>query len=261
MAYVAGGFSFGPYREAWIAIIGEMMRIAGSGDVGWERLFARVADVGPGEFAAAWSMTAALRMSMTQLIGVTDAPAVEREVRAVLAQLAPGKPVDVMGMRITQTGLVDVPAHDGVQVHGLRSTIDLATVPAAQRSMFEALYGAEGQTVYAGFPKGAVVSSTNPDGLTAVARALDAYAGKAPRLEVSGPLGDLVADARAHHESLVGVVDLAAIMGAVRSLAAGASPAPPAGPPGLALGVGVTDGSIHLRLTTLAGPLRALVGS
>lgn len=258
---MAGRLVLGPYRKGALAMFSRMMNV-GDGEV-FTRLFTTLADLATGDVAAAFAVTPG-GVTMVELIPVSDAAAAEKAVREVALATAGGTQVDAMGIRLTHTGRADLARHGGSVIHGVTTTVDLASVPPMQRDLLARMYGDGGQKMHLAFPPGALVASIGD--LALCQQAIDARAGTAPRLRLTPHLTAAFQAARARRDSILFVMDLAALFASFRASispgtpgAPGAPPPPPAAPaPGLAMSLGFADRAAHLHITLAAETVRAV---
>lgn len=155
---MAGHIELGPYRAAALAMFGRMMNFADGADLFLDA-FATLADLATGDFAAAFTMSSS-GTAMVEIVPLTDAAAAARAIGKVVAATAGGRQVEAMGIRMTHTGHPDQAQHAGAVIHGLTTTVDLDSVPPAQRDMFAHMYSGGGQELHVGFPDGALVATT-----------------------------------------------------------------------------------------------------
>lgn len=252
---MAGHMELGPYRASALGMFIRMMNF-GDDSAAFLEAFNQLADLATGDFAAGFTMGASGSL-MVEVLPVSDAAAAARVVGKVATATAGGKQVTAMGIRMTHTGHPDLAQYAGAPIHGMTTSVDLDSVPPLQRDMFARMYGNGGQVMHMAFPQGALVATIGD--LERCKRAIDARAGKGERLHLPDDTAHLFQVARARKDSLAFVIDLASMVGGLRSAMIPGSPAPPAASaPGLAISLGFADKAAHLHFSLLAATVRAL---
>jgi hypothetical protein len=250
---VAGHLVLGPYRDALFAAMTRMMNF-GEAEATMMRTFTAIAEVATGEFAAGMKMGPG-EIAMVQIISITDAAVADRAVKEMATATAGGLKIESMGMRLTQTGKPDASSHDGIPIHDMTTTVDLDSVPAEQRETIASMYGPEGQTIHAAATAGALIVSTGS--VENTGSAIDAFRDKAARVRLSPSISGFLDAARGRKDSMVFIMDLAALAAGVSAMAGGATP-PPAGEAPLAMAFGFADKNAHLRFSLPSSSLARL---
>jgi hypothetical protein len=248
-----GRFALGPYRAAMLRLVPTTMNL---GDVAaqWTKAFEGLADLATGEVAGVGSMSSG-GMAMTQILPVSDATKAERLVRETLTATGKDRVIDSMGIKMTQSGLLDVGSHGGRPIHAVETSVDLASLAPEQRPVMERMYKVP-QRLNVGFGSKAIVVSMGD--LAGLGRALDAVDGKGARKAVSPATQALLDDAKKRGESFVGLVDIAAMMADIMAASTGGPPsADRVTSPGLVFAFGGGDGAARLRIRVMADGLRA----
>jgi len=151
-------------------------------------------------------------------------------------------------------------AHDGVDVSVAETKLDFSELPEAQRGAIRAMYGDSFVGHFAAIGKEMLVAfgdnSREPIGAL-----IDAVRGKGPTMEPSPVVVAALAEARAHKESAIMVMDLASFMRvAISAFGGGQAKAPPSAS-ALRMGIGFADGNCTMRFTIDAALIRDLKGA
>ena len=236
---LAGRMTAGPAREPFMKMGRQIMKSffgeTGGEDMSaiidpWMRLF-------EGDFAAWAPVPDDGGMQMIQLLTVSDsakAAAYARQFGQVVGAQADG--IEVMGMKQTISFQPEAFVHDGVSVAVQRTVTDLGNIDPQQRAAAEAMGTAEMTSYVAGFDTYMGLAMGTSDRMRAL---IDAARGKGPGFEPQGDMARALDVTRAREDSLVMLMDLAAMYGSMGTV-------PEDAPRVIAMTVGFTQGNADL---------------
>jgi hypothetical protein len=245
---LAGRLVGGPYRAGLLDAAGKLFAAPAM-----IAAIDKLAQSSTGEVAATWQV-AADGLATAYVFGVIRAADANAAITTLVHALA-GQSFTVNGVTSSYLSLPSF-AYHGVELSGYSTAFETAPTAAgaaAARAMPTAM------TSYLGVAGDRAIAVAGTHSAEDIARVIDAVQGKAPTYVPPPAVTQLLADARTRKESMIVVLDLAAL----RSLMPGAArPAAGDGIPTMApslIGLGFADHAAHLRITVPAASVAAML--
>ena len=248
---MAGHVVGGPYREPLVkAMLPLLARTLGRTVAPDEQaLFVSMLDAFEGEFAL--TSTPGAPATMAALYQVSDPSALAPMLDRLYAMFGVALTTEIGGLGMRMQMVTDRTPIDGVRFRRQTVTYDYRKLPRAEADRQRALLGDRQETRAAAWDD--VMGMVTGRDTLAPARQLVALSrGKAKAPSLPPAMSQLVDDARAHRDSLLMIMDLAAVMAQQQGKPA------PAAPGVLGFLTGFADGRAHLRVVVPAATIQAL---
>lgn len=240
---VAGHLETGPYRSSILELVGQFY--AASGASSMTPAMDAIMRATTGDFAMAITGTVQA-MDATQLLGLADPKGADRAMAQLIDGLGTGITTDMMGALMTMKSSGKPITHAGVTLRGYTTSYDLSKMTAANRQLFEKSVPKTTMSSIGGVVDGIGVVGVSARGSATAIAAVDAVRHAAKRYAPPAAITAFLAASRARKESVVAVMDMAA-MGM-----------PTSGHFMMALGF--ADKNLHLRVGVPASIARGAAG-
>ncbi|HEU4728740.1 MAG TPA: hypothetical protein VFT22_12640 [Kofleriaceae bacterium] len=246
---LAGGhLELGPYRDAMMSAIAALYIPEAPQDL--LAALDLLRKVMTGEMATTMQLGKKTGMEFTQLYTVTDARAADKAFASVLDMFKVGRKIDMQNISFTIKASPSTTAYRGVTLRSYDTTFDTSKIPPDQRQAMAAMMPDGVHRVHLGAFDDVAVLVSSQDSDREARRTIDAARGKGPRF-VAGKLVDpLLATSRTRKDSIVMVMDLGNLFGALTGKSLGSQP--------MVMAFGAADRRAHLRFSVPAATARAL---